>query len=121
MDDIKPGPDNMNPEVDNHEEEWMEATVFSLTDEEGNEFHFEYLDEVEKEGKTYWIAQRVEVKGDEVFPYEEDDEDKEEGSVSLFIFLKEDDEEGNAVLSELDSEEELQAVAEAWESENDEE
>jgi len=95
----------------NHDDEMYEAPVFSLENEEGDEIFFAYLDEVEFEGKKYWVCQQVEVdQNQEVVQSMEDDQ------MDIYVFEVEDAEDGeNVNLSDIEDEEVLQRVVDYWE------
>ncbi len=95
-----------------HDDELYEAPVFSLEDEEGNEVFFAYLDEVELDGKKYWVCQKVDVdQNEEVVQSLEDDQ------MDIFVFEAEDEDDGEGVsLSDIEDEQELQKVVDYWES-----
>ena len=84
---------------------------FTLTDEDGNEFELELVDTLEHQGVTYYA----------MFPAVEEDEttgepkdigadDEEYGLVILKVI----EENGEELLSTLDSDEELEAVYELF-------
>ncbi|MCL5677485.1 MAG: DUF1292 domain-containing protein [Firmicutes bacterium] len=79
------------------EEEREEVIV--LTDENGEEHEFTLIDVLEVDGKEYAV----------LLPPEDDDDDE------AVILRLETDEQGNDVLVDIDSEEEFERVAEAWE------
>lgn len=71
----------------------------SLTDEDGNEVELEYVDALEKDGQTYMAF----------FPVVDEDADEDSEELGLII-LKSIEENGEELLSTLESEEELEAV-----------
>ena len=76
------------------------ANFITVTDEEGNEFELEHLDTIEFNGTTYMAF----------FPaVSEDEEDNDEEELGL-ILMKVIQENGEEILSTLDSEEETDAV-----------
>ena len=76
------------------------ANFITVTDEEGNEFELEHLDTIEFNGTTYMAF----------FPaVSEDKEDNDEEELGL-ILMKVIQENGEEILSTLDSEEETDAV-----------
>lgn len=78
------------------------ANFITVTDEDGNEFELEHLDTLELNGVTYMAF----------FPAMEEDttEDEEAG----LIFMKVIQEDGEEILSTLDSNEESDMVYEAF-------
>lgn len=68
----------------------------TLTDEDGNDIELEYVDALEVDGQTYMAF----------FPVVEDDADEEYGLVILKSVM----ENGEELLSTLDSDEELDKV-----------
>lgn len=76
------------------------ANFITVTDDDGNEFELEHLDTIEFNGNTYLAF----------FPaVSEDAEDSEEEELGL-ILMKVIQENGEEILSTLDSEEETEAV-----------
>lgn len=76
------------------------ANFITVTDDEGNEFELEHLDTIELNGTTYLAF----------FPaVSEDEEDNDEEEMGL-ILMKVIHENGEEILSTLDSEEETNAV-----------
>ena len=76
------------------------ANFITVTDEEGNEFELEHLDTIEFNVTTYMAF----------FPaVSEDEEDNDEEELGL-ILMKVIQENGEEILSTLDSEEETDAV-----------
>ena len=71
----------------------------TLTDEDGNDIELEYVDALEHEGQTYMAF----------FPAVEDEADEESEDYGLVI-LKSVTENGEELLSTLDSDEELDRV-----------
>ena len=71
----------------------------TLTDEDGNDIELEYVDALEHEGQTYMAF----------FPAVEDEADEESEDYGLVI-LKSVTENGEELLSTLDSDEELDKV-----------
>lgn len=83
---------------------------FTISDEEGNERHFMYVDTLEVDGKSYWIC-------DEAYP----DENGEEivlGDSVVFRVTKEGE---DFVIESVEDEEEHNKVAEEWEKIEEEE
>lgn len=76
------------------------ANFITVTDDEGNEFELEHLDTIELNGTTYLAF----------FPaVSEDEEDNDEEEMGL-ILMKVIHENGEEILSTLDSEKETDAV-----------
>lgn len=77
------------------------ANFITVTDDDGNEFELEHLDTIEFNGNTYLAF----------FPaVSEDAEDSEEEEELGLILMKVIQENGEEILSTLDSEEETEAV-----------
>ena len=74
-------------------------SFITLTDEDGNDIELEYVDALEHEGQTYMAF----------FPAVEDEADEESEDYGLVI-LKSITENGEELLSTLDSDEELNRV-----------
>lgn len=74
-------------------------SFITLTDEDGNDIELEYVDALEHEGQTYMAF----------FPAVEDEADEESEDYGLVI-LKSVMENGEELLSTLDSDEELNRV-----------
>ena len=74
-------------------------SFITLTDEDGNDIELEYVDALEHEGQTYMAF----------FPAVEDEADEESEDYGLVI-LKSVTENGEELLTTLDSDEELQRV-----------
>lgn len=74
----------------------------TLTDEDGNEIELEYVDAIEVDGQTYMAF----------FPTVDEDEDEDEAKAEEFglVILKSITENGEELLSTLDSDEELDRV-----------
>ena len=80
------------------------ANFITVTDDDGNEFELEHLDTIEFNGNTYLAF----------FPaVSEDAEEGEEEEMGL-ILMKVIQENGEEILSTLDSEEETEAVYEKF-------
>ena len=75
----------------------------SITDEDGNEFELEHVDTIEYKGQTYMAF----------FPAVSAEEEEDEEELGLVI-LKVIQENGEELLSTPDSDEELDAVYEAF-------
>ena len=76
------------------------ANFITVTDEDGNEFELEHLDTIEFNGSTYLAF----------FPAVSEDQDAEEEEDLGLILMKVIYENGEELLSTLDSDEEAQAV-----------
>ena len=72
----------------------------TLTDEDGNEIELEYVDAIEVDGKTYMAF----------FPTVEDEADEAKAEDFGLVILKSITENGEELLSTLDSDEELDKV-----------
>ena len=72
----------------------------TLTDEDGNDIELEYVDALELDGQTYMAF----------FPTVEDDADEAAGEEFGLVILKTVMENGEELLSTLDSDEELNRV-----------
>ena len=79
------------------------SNFITVTDEEGNELELEHLDTVEWNGQTYLSFFPTEQEGEEV-------SEEEQG----LIILKVVEEDGEEMLSTLESDEELEAVYEQF-------
>ena len=84
---------------------------FTLTDEDGNEFELELVDTLEHQGVTYY-AMFPAVEEDETTgePKDVDADDEEYG----LVIMKAIEENGEELLSTLDSDEELDTVYELF-------
>ena len=78
-------------------------TFITITDEDGQEINLEYVDALEVDGQTYMAF----------FPAVEEDEEVSEEEMGLVI-LKSVKENGEELLSTLDSDEELDKVYELF-------
>lgn len=72
----------------------------TLTDEEGNDIELEYVDAIEVDGQTYMAF----------FPTVEDENDEAAAEDFGLVILKSVMEDGEELLSTLDSDEELERV-----------
>lgn len=72
----------------------------TLTDEDGNEIELEYVDAIEVDGQTYMAF----------FPTVDDEADEAAAEEFGLVILKSITENGEALLSTLDSDEELNRV-----------
>lgn len=93
----------------NHEHDMMEEEIptISLTDAEGNETEFVFLDDVEYDGKEYVV----------LVPLTEDDEAAEDEVVILEVVPRENTDEIEAY-RDVESEEVLHAVFRVFEANN---
>lgn len=78
-------------------------TFITVTDDEGNEIVLEFVDALEYNGQTYQAFFPAETEG-------ENEDDPDNG----LVILKTIHEDGEALLSTLDSDEELEAVYELF-------
>lgn len=76
------------------------ANFITVTDEEGNEFELEHLDTIEFQGQTYLAF----------FPAVQDREEAQNEEEMGLVILKAIQENGEEILSTLDSDEEIDAV-----------
>lgn len=76
------------------------ANFITVTDEEGNEFELEHLDTIEFQGQTYLAF----------FPAVQDGEEPQDEEEMGLVILKAIQENGEEILSTLDSDEEIDAV-----------
>lgn len=76
------------------------ANFITVTDDEGNEFELEHLDTIEFNGTTYMAF----------FPAVSEDEEDNDAEELGLILMKVIQENGEDILSTLDSEEETDAV-----------
>ena len=76
------------------------ANFITVTDEEGNEFELEHLDTIEFQGQTYLAF----------FPAGQDGEEAQNEEEMGLVILKAIQENGEEILSTLDSDEEIDAV-----------
>ena len=79
------------------------ANFITVTDDDGNEFELEHLDTIELNGTTYMAF----------FPAVSEDQEDEEEELGL-ILMKVIQENGEDILSTLDSDEETEAVYEEF-------
>lgn len=80
------------------------AEVLILVGEDGEEYPFELIAELEIDDNLYVV----------LLPIVEDEEEEEE-EAEVLIYKASYDEEGNLLLSEIEDEEEWNKVSEAWE------
>ena len=91
------------------EEDLPETDLVSLVDEEGNEYEFEVIDEIDyKDGHYYALAPQFDLP----------DQDIEAGSTYM-IFEAVEDEDGEPQLAEIDDEALLDTLAELFEEKFD--
>jgi putative Holliday junction resolvase len=102
-------------EVPNEERE----DIVILTDDEGNEVEFLFLDAFEVSGRKYAVLVPLEGTDDEDEGSEGSDEDYVEGSEAM-IFRLERDEDGDEVFVEIEDDDEWAEVTAAWEDLQDE-
>ncbi len=94
----------------NEEEEMEDVDLISLLDDDGNEYEFEVLDEIDhKDGHYYALMPTFDMP----------DQDIESGSTYM-IFEAVEDENGDPQLAEIDDEDLLDELAEIFESHFDE-
>lgn len=89
--------------------------IVILTDDEGNEVEFLFLDAFEIDARRYAVLVPLEDSGDE----DDADEDAIEGSEAM-IFRLEQDEHGDEVFVEIEDDDEWAEVTAAWEDLQDE-
>ena len=88
------------------EEEYNEADLISLLDDEGNEYEFEVIDEIDyKDGHYYALMPLFDLP----------EQDIEQGSTYM-IFEAVEDENGEPQLAEIENDELLDEVAEIFEA-----
>ena len=83
-----------------------EFCILVLVDDEGEEHEFQLLAELEIEDDVYRVLMPLAEEE------EEDEEDEEEDFVVILKVIY--DDEGNELLSEIEDDEELDMVVEAW-------
>lgn len=91
--------------------------IVVLTDDEGNEVEFLFLDAFESGGRRYAVLVPLESTDDEDAGGE--DEDFVEGNEAM-IFRLEQDDQGEEVFVEIENDEEWAQVTAAWEELQDE-
>lgn len=92
-------------EKDLQEEEYTDTDLVSLVDDEGNEYEFEVLDEIDYNDSHYYaLAPQFDLP----------DQDIESGSTYM-IFEAVEDEDGQPQLAEIEDEELLDELAEIFE------
>lgn len=92
--------------------------IVVLTDDEGNEVEFLFLDAFESSGRRYAVLVPLEGTDDEDAEGSED-EDFVEGNEAM-IFRLEQDDQGDEVFVEIESDDEWAQVTAAWEELQDE-
>lgn len=90
----------------NNEEEYNEADLISLLDDEGNEYEFEVLDEIDYKDGHYYALMPL---------FDMPDQDIEQGSTYM-IFEAVEDENGDPQLAEIEDDDLLDEVAEIFET-----
>lgn len=89
-----------------NEEEYNEADLISLLDDEGNEYEFEVIDEIDyKDGHYYALMPLFDLP----------DQDIEQGSTYM-IFEAVEDENGDPQLAEIEDDDLLDEIAEIFEA-----
>ena len=89
-----------------NEEEYNEADLISLLDDEGNEYEFEVIDEIDyKDGHYYALMPLFDLP----------DQDIEQGSTYM-IFEAVEDENGYPQLAEIEDDDLLDEIAEIFEA-----
>jgi uncharacterized protein YrzB (UPF0473 family) len=88
-----------------NEEELFEEEFYMmvLVDDEGEEHEFQLLAELEIEGETYRVLMPL---------AEEEDEDEDTDFIVILKVVY--DDEGNELMSEIEDDDELDMVLEAW-------
>lgn len=91
-----------------NEEELFDDEIYMmvLVDDEGKEHEFQLLAELEIEGETYRVLMPL--------SEEEEDEDEDEENDFIVILKAVYDDEGNEMMSEIEDDDELDMVLEAW-------
>ena len=84
----------------NTEDEEYQPDLMTLEDEDGNEIELEYVDAIEVDGQTYMAF----------FPTVDDEADEAAAEEFGLVILKSITENGEELLSTLDSDEELNRV-----------
>lgn len=93
----------MTHEHDGHEHDGLAEDTILLSDENGKEHKFRVVDMLEVDGQEYAI----------LLPADEEDLDIDEEGTAIVLRLEQ-DENGDQVLCEIDSDEEWAAVEQAW-------
>lgn len=97
---------SMDEKEINGEEEYNEADLISLLDDEGNEYEFEVLDEIDYKDGHYYALMPL---------FDMPDQDIEQGSTYM-IFEAVEDENGDPQLAEIEDDDLLDEVAEIFEA-----
>lgn len=93
-------------EIEQTEDEMEDVDLISLLDDEGNEYEFEVLDEIDyKDGHYYALMPTFDLP----------DQDIESGSTYM-IFEAVEDENGDPQLAEIEDEDLLDEIAEIFEN-----
>ena len=83
-----------------NDEENYEPELYTLVDEDGKEQQFEFIDEYEENGIVYYA----------LIPYIEDPDRMLESAAELVVLRLEKDENGEDVMSTIESEEEYNRI-----------
>lgn len=83
-----------------NDEENYEPDLYTLVDEDGKEQQFEFIDEYEENGVVYYA----------LVPYIEDPDQMLEADAELVVLRLEKDENGEDIMSTIDSEEEYNRI-----------
>lgn len=83
-----------------NDEENYEPELYTLVDEDGKEQQFEFIDEYEENGIVYYA----------LIPYIEDPDQMLESDAELVVLRLEKDENGEDVMSTIESEEEYNRI-----------
>lgn len=83
-----------------NDEENYEPDLYTLVDEDGKEQQFEFIDQYEENGVVYYA----------LVPYIEDPDQMLEADAELVVLRLEKDENGEDIMSTIDSEEEYKRI-----------
>lgn len=83
-----------------NDEETYEPDLYTLVDEDGKEQQFEFIDQYEENGVVYYA----------LVPYIEDPDQMLEADAELVVLRLEKDENGEDIMSTIDSEEEYNRI-----------
>ncbi len=83
-----------------NDEENYEPDLYTLVDEDGKEQQFEFIDQYEENGVVYYA----------LVPYIEDPDQMLEADAELVVLRLEKDENGEDIMSTIDSEEEYNRI-----------
>lgn len=83
-----------------NDEENYEPDLYTLVDEDGKEQQFEFIDQYEENGVVYYA----------LVPYIEDPDQMLEADADLVVLRLEKDENGEDIMSTIDSEEEYNRI-----------